>query len=141
MASTNGVLFVDDEKNVISALRRAVSEEPYYAAFAGSAREALQIMEEREISVIVTDMRMPEMDGLTLLRILRDKYPHTVRMVLTSYIHLPQIQAAVNQGEIYRLIAKPWRTEDELLPAVRQAVEYYNLQEAGPPAYPPPAVP
>jgi len=128
MAPNDRVLFVDAEKNVISALSRAVSEEPYQAAFAGSAREAMKIMDEREISVIVTDMRMPEMDGLTLLRILRDKHPRTVRVILSSYVHLPQMTAAIDRGDIFRLIGKPWNTDGELLPAIRQAVAHYHRQ-------------
>ncbi|HWQ60928.1 MAG TPA: response regulator, partial [Negativicutes bacterium] len=140
MVVKNRVLFVDDEKNVISAIRRAVIEEPYMASFAGSAQEALKIMEEREISVIVSDLHMPEMDGLTLLKILKDNHPRTVRVILSSYVHLPQMLSAVNQGEIFKLIAKPWSTDKELLPAVRQAVDHYNLQPADQPVSPPPAV-
>lgn len=124
----NKVLFVDDETNIISALRRGVIDEPYLSLFAGSAAEALAIMEKQEISVIVTDMRMPGMDGLTLLKIVKDNYPRTVRVVLSGYTQLAQMLAIINQGEIFRFITKPWTTQEELLPTVRQALDYYNLQ-------------
>ncbi|MDR7866690.1 MAG: response regulator [Sporomusaceae bacterium] len=124
----NKVLFVDDEINVISAIRRAVMEEPYQSFFTGNAREALKIMEEQEISVLVTDMRMPEMDGLTLLKAAKEKYPRTVRVVLSGYTQLSQMLVTINQGEIFKFIAKPWASDQALLPAVRQAVEYFNLQ-------------
>lgn len=124
----NKVLFVDDEINVISAIRRAVAEEPYQSFFTGNAREALKIMEQHEISVLVTDMRMPEMDGLALLKAAKEKYPRTVRVVLSGYTQLSQMLVTINQGEIFKFIAKPWTSDQALLPAVRQAVDYFNLQ-------------
>ena len=122
------VLFVDDEVNVISAIRRAVMEESYLSFFAGSGAEALEIIEKHEISVIVTDMRMPVMDGLTLLKIVKEKNPRIVRVVLSGYTQLSQMLVTINQGEIFKFITKPWVTEEDLLPVVRQAVEYYKLQ-------------
>jgi len=126
--SQNKVLFVDDEINVLSAIRRAVMEESYVPFFVGSAAEALEIMEKHEISVIVTDMRMPVMDGLTLLKLVKEKYPKTVRVVLSGYTQLSQMLATINQGEIFKFITKPWTTDEDLLPVVRQAEDYYNLQ-------------
>jgi len=124
----NRVLFVDDEINVISAIRRAVAEEPYQSFFTSNAREALKLLETHEISVLVTDMRMPEMDGLTLLKVAKEKYPRTVRVVLSGYTQLSQMLVTINQGEIFKFIAKPWTTDQALLPAVRQAIDYFNLQ-------------
>ncbi len=121
------VLFVDDEVNVLSSLKRGLYKEDYKCMFAESAREALEIMEEHEIAVIVTDMKMPGMDGLALLRILKEKYPNTVRVVLSGYTHLQQVVLAINQGDIYRYITKPWKVEDEFKPVIRQAVEYHEL--------------
>lgn len=127
-AAKNTVLFVDDESHILSAIRRAVADEDFEAVFAGSGREALQIFEERSVSVIVTDMRMPGMDGLTLLKAIREKYPKTVRMVLSGYTQLSQVLATINQGDIFQFIAKPWEREEELLGAVRQAIDRFNLE-------------
>ena len=124
----NIVLFVDDEPNVLTAIKRAVEDEPYVALFAGSAGEALQILEKRTVSAIITDMRMPGMDGLTLLKIVREKYPRTVRIVLSGYTQLSQVLATVNQGDIFQFISKPWKMEEELLVTVRQAIDRYNLE-------------
>lgn len=124
----NKVLFVDDESNVLSAIRRCVIDEPYKAFFAISAQEAIAIMEKNELSVLVTDMRMPGTDGLTLLKFAKEKYPRTVRVVLSGYTQLSQMLVTINQGEIFRFITKPWDSEQDLLPAIRQAVDYYNLQ-------------
>jgi len=126
--SQNKVLFVDDEVNVLSAIRRAVMDEDYTPFFTGSGAEALAIMEKYEISVIVTDMRMPVMDGLTLLKLVKEKSPRTARVVLSGYTQLSQMLATINQGEIFKFITKPWTTDEELLPIIRQAIDYYNLQ-------------
>ena len=127
-AKRNVVLFVDDESHILSAIRRATGDENFESLFAGSGIEALQICERREVSVIVTDMRMPVMDGLTLLKIVRGKYPRTVRMVLSGYTQLSQVLVTINQGEIFQFIPKPWEMEAELLWAVRRAVERYNIE-------------
>ena len=126
--SQNKVLFVDDEANVLSSIRRAVMDEDFLPFFAGSGEAALALMESHEFSVVVTDMRMPVMDGLSLLKIVKEKYPRSVRVVLSGYTQLSQLLATINQGEIFKFITKPWATEADLLPVIRQAIEYYNLQ-------------
>jgi len=126
--SSNKVLFVDDEPNVLSAIRRAIQDEKYTPFFVGSGAEALKIMENNEFCVIVTDMRMPVMDGLTLLKIVKEKYPKTVRVVLSGFTQLSQMLVTINQGEIFKFITKPWTSKDELLPVIEQAIDYYNLQ-------------
>jgi len=127
-ANKNVVLFVDDESHILASIRRAVIDEPFEALFAGSAQEALKIIEERSVSVIVTDMRMPGMDGLMLLKIVREKQPKIIRMVLSGYTQLSQVLATINQGEVFQFISKPWQMEAELLTAVRQAIERFNLE-------------
>lgn len=122
------ILFVDDEAGVLSAIRRAVADESFIPFFAGSGAEALALMEKTSFGVIVTDMRMPGMDGLALLRIVKEKYPKTVRVVLSGYTQLSQMLVTINQGEIFKFITKPWAGEEELLPAIRQAIGYYHLQ-------------
>lgn len=127
MEYNNTVLFVDDEIDVLNAIRRALSDEPFKCVFAASGKEALKILEDKDISVVVTDMRMPGMDGLTLLKEIREKYPKTVRMVLSGYTQISQVLATVNQGDIFQFIPKPWKMEEELLAGIRQALDYYNL--------------
>jgi two-component system response regulator HupR/HoxA len=122
------VLFVDDEEGVLSALRRGLVDEPYHTLFARSGREALEILARSPVHVIVTDMRMPEMGGLDLLRTVKKEYPHVVRMVLSGYTQVTTLLTAINQGEVFRFIPKPWRLEDEFKPAVREAVQYYDCQ-------------
>lgn len=125
----NNVLFVDDEPNVISSLRRGLVGETYQKFFAVSAKEALQIMAENDIHVLVTDMRMPIMSGLELLKIVAEKYPSTVRIVLSGYAQLPQVLATINQVNVFRFVPKPWNMEEEFIPMIRDAIAYYNMTQ------------
>jgi DNA-binding NtrC family response regulator len=121
------VLFVDDEEKVLRSLERGLLDEPYDTLFAKSGKEALEILQQKEVHVIVIDMRMPEMTGLELLRIVKKEYPHIVRMVLSAYTQITTLLTAINQGEIFRYITKPWKMEQEFKMTIRQAVEYYDL--------------
>jgi len=124
---TRTILFVDDERNVLTSLKRGLMDEPYNLLFAESGKEALGILEKNEVHVIVTDMRMPEMGGLELLKIVKAKYPHIVRLVLSGYTQVTTLLTAINQGEIFKFITKPWKLEEEFKSVLAQAVEYYNL--------------
>jgi two-component system response regulator HupR/HoxA len=121
------VLFVDDEVRVLGCLRGGLLGEPYKTLFASSAKEALEILEKNEVQVIVTDMRMPEMGGLELLRIVKKDYPHIIRMILSGFADIQTLLRSINQGEIFRFITKPWDFDKEFKPAIRQAIEYYDL--------------
>ena len=122
------VLFVDDEEKVLRSLKRGLLDEPYKTLFASSGKEALEILQRNQVHVIVTDMRMPEMSGLELLRAVKEEYPNVIRMVLSGYTQVSTLLTAINQGEIFRFITKPWKLEEEFKPAVREAVEYYDFQ-------------
>lgn len=126
----NNILFVDDEIKVLNSIKRAVITEGFKSHFAASGEKALEVMESTNISVIVTDMRMPGMDGLKLLKIIKEKYPDTIRIVLSGYAQLTQILATVNQVGVFKFITKPWSMDEEFLPAIREALEYYNLKKA-----------
>ncbi|MBW8039005.1 MAG: response regulator [Planctomycetes bacterium] len=123
------VLFVDDEEKLLRSLKRGLIDEPYNTLFADSGKKALEIFESEQVHVLVTDMRMPEMGGLELLRIVKEKYPHVVRMVLSGYTQITTLLTAINQGEIYKYITKPWKLEEEFKPAVREAIEYYEANK------------
>jgi len=122
------ILFVDDEEKVLKSLQRGLMDEPYNLLFATSGKEALEKLEKNEVHIIVTDMRMPEMSGLELLRIIKEKYPKIVRLVLSGYTQVTTLLTAINQGEIFKFITKPWRLEEEFKSVLQQAVDYYNLR-------------
>jgi DNA-binding NtrC family response regulator len=123
------VLFVDDDEIVLQSLERGLLDESYNKLFAKSCNETIEILQREEVHVIVTDMRMPEMTGLELLRTIRKDYPHIIGMVLSGYEQDATLMMAAEQGEIFKLIPKPWKFggEDfEML--VRKAIDHYNLQ-------------
>ncbi len=128
MSERRTVLFVDDEVRLLRALERGVADEPYDKLFAESAKEALMLLEENDVQVLVTDMRMPEMSGLDLLRIVKQRYPNIVRIVLSGYTQVTTLLTAINEGEIYRFITKPWKMEEDFRPCIRQALEYHDRQ-------------
>ena len=123
------VLFVDDNQSVLTSLERGLLDEPYKTLFATSGKKAIEILEKKEVHVIVTDMRMPEMSGLELLKIVKEKYPRIVRLVLSGYAQITTLLTAINQGEIFKYITKPWKLEEEFKLVVQQAIDYYNLQD------------
>lgn len=127
MSETRTILFVDDEKKILKSLQRGLLDDPYNCLFTTSGKEALETMEKHEVHVICTDMRMPEMNGLELLKIVKEKYPMCVRVVLSGYTQVGMLLTAINQGEIFKFITKPWRLEEDFKSVLKQAVEYYNL--------------
>ena len=121
------VLFVDDEEKILRSLKRALQDEPYETLFASSGKEALEILEHNEVHVLVTDMYMPEIDGLELLRLVKEEYPHIIRLVLSGFAEKEILLNAINKGEILRFITKPWKSNEELKIIIRQAIEHYDL--------------
>ena len=122
------VLFVDDDETILRSLERGLLDELYIQLFARSGQEALEILQKEEVHVIVTDMCMPGMDGLELLKIVREIYPHIVTIVLSGYTDMPTLLKEFDQGEIFEFVPKPWNLEKELKKIVRNAINHYNLQ-------------
>jgi FixJ family two-component response regulator len=105
------ILLVDDELMALKYLSRAL--EGRFAVYAAaSAPEALKIMEQRDIGVIVTDQRMPESSGVELLGVVRDRYPNTVRILTTAYSDLDTLVGAINSGSVYSFVSKPWEMKE-----------------------------
>lgn len=124
------VLFVDDEPNILSSLKRGLVEEPFVKLFANTGEEALRIMEENDVNVIVSDMKMPVMNGLELLKIVSEKYPDVVKIILSGYNQLPQVLATINAIDVYKYIAKPWDMDSDFIPVLNQAIEQYRMRKA-----------
>ena len=122
------VLFVDDDKSILHSLVRGLLDEPYNMFVANSCKEAFEILQRKEVHVIVTDMRMPEMTGLELFRIVKKEYPHIIGMVLSGYGQDATLQTAIGQGEIFTFIPKPWKLEGDFKKVVREAIDHYNHQ-------------
>jgi diguanylate cyclase (GGDEF)-like protein len=107
------LLLVDDEQNILSALKRLLRRDGYLIYTAASGAEALALLDTTEVDVIVSDQRMPGMLGADFLRAARLKYADTVRIMLSGYTELQSVTDAVNEGAIYKFLTKPW--DDELL--------------------------
>lgn len=122
------ILLVDDEANVLASLGRALFEEPYDVATASSAEQALETMRTHCFKVVMSDERMVGMQGSEFLAQVKERYPHTVRILLTGHATLEAAVRAVNQGEIYRFFTKPW-DDAEIRFAVRTAIEKFDLEE------------
>ncbi len=121
------VLFVDDEVNILKAIERLLRHEPISVLTASRPQEALDLLDKTDAQVVVTDQRMPEMSGVDLLAGVRERHGDIVRMMLTGYTEMNIAVEAINRGEIYRLITKPWN-DDELKATLRQAFDHYDLK-------------
>jgi DNA-binding NtrC family response regulator len=121
MNNKPAILFVDDEERIVRLLK-IMFRELYEVHTAHSAREALQILEAVPIDVIASDQRMPETTGIQLLAQVRERWPGTIRLLLTGYSDLVAIIGAVNEGEVHRFLNKPWN-QTELRSVIAESVE------------------
>ena len=127
IGSAGTILCVDDEPNILAALRRLFRTKGYEVLTADSARAGMAVLKARPVDLIISDMRMPEMDGVRFLEHARALCPDTLRLLLTGHADVNQILDAVNRGEIYRYITKPW-DDHEMTLVVRLAFERKALE-------------
>ena len=121
------ILVVDDEEQNLTIFRGTFRRE-FTVLTASSAQDAIDLLEKDEpVPVIVTDQRMPQMTGVDLLAVVRERWPDTIRMVLTAYTDVDDIIDAINRGNVYKFIYKPWEKED-LLQTILNALETYELR-------------
>jgi len=107
------LLLVDDEPNIVSALKRLLRPDGYQILSACSGQHGLDVLASQEVDVIVSDQRMPGMLGADFLRAAKVRHPHTIRIMLSGYTELQSVTAAVNEGAIYKFLTKPW-DDDQL---------------------------
>ncbi|CAB3695884.1 HD domain-containing phosphohydrolase [Paraburkholderia rhynchosiae] len=121
------LLLVDDEPGVISSLKRLLRPLKYEVLSANSGAAALTLLESAHVDVIVSDMRMPNMDGAEFLSRSRSLAPDTIRILLTGYSEVDAVVRAVNEGHVYHYLHKPWDDQDLLL-TIQRALEQLGLQ-------------
>jgi class 3 adenylate cyclase len=126
--SRYSVLLVDDEEEVLGTLAETLRREGYGLRTAASPDAALRLLADGPVAVVVSDHRMPGMTGTKLLAEVRRLAPDTMRLILTAHADLPTVLEAINQGEVYRLITKPWE-DAELKLTIREALAHYALAE------------
>lgn len=120
------ILCVDDEPSILSALRRLFRAKGFQVRVAEGGQAGLEVLAAEPIDVVISDMRMPEMDGVTFLEQVRQRWPDCMRLLLTGYADITSIMGAINRGEIYRYIAKPWDDNDIIL-IVRGALQQRDM--------------
>lgn len=126
--SEKTVLFVDDEEPIVRSLQRALRREPYRILTATSGAQGLEILETQTVQLVVSDQRMPGMTGSEFLKIVSERYPDAVRVILSGYAEAHVIVDAINGGGVYRFLAKPW-DDAELKMQIRQCLEHHDLRE------------
>jgi response regulator RpfG family c-di-GMP phosphodiesterase len=122
------LLLVDDEENITRSLRRTLRNRPYRVITTQRAADALAILENEPVDLVISDSRMPEMDGPTLLAEVQRRWPDKMRIMLTGYTDITATIKAINEGRIYRYISKPW-DDAELCTAIEQSLAYKALKE------------
>ena len=120
------LLLVDDEENIVAALRRLLRRSGYRILTAGSGPEGLELLAREQVDVIVSDQRMPGMTGVEFLRRVKAIHPDTVRVVLSGYTELRSITDAINEGAIYKFLTKPW-DEALLLANIDEAFQHKDM--------------
>lgn len=120
------ILLVDDEENILNALNRILRKEGYRVLTAPGGEEGLSIVDKERLSLVVSDHRMPGMEGVEFLTEVRKRSPETMRMMLTGYADMKSVVAAINAGQVYRFVTKPWNDEEIKL-ILRDAIRHYEL--------------
>ena len=121
------ILIVDDEPNILNSLKRLLHSEDLEILTAGTADEGLERLKERQgVDLIISDNRLPDLSGIDFFVKVRQLYPNTIRILITGYPDLDSAILAINKGQVYRYIPKPWDIE-ELRLIVMQGLEYYDV--------------
>jgi signal transduction histidine kinase len=126
MTKETHVLFLDDEESILRSLQRLFVSEPYGIFTTTSVDQARDILSKEKVKVVVSDQRMSEMQGVKFLQEVKERHPDMIRILFTGYTDFLAAEEAVNVGEIYRFISKPWETM-QLLSTIRQSIEQYDL--------------
>lgn len=124
---TRTILLVDDEDNIVRSLKRVFRREGYNILTANSGAAGLDVLAEHDVGVILSDQRMPQMNGTEFLKKAKVSTPESVRIVLSGYSDLESITEAINEGSIYKFLSKPW-DDDLLRKNIREAFEVYELK-------------
>ena len=122
------VLCVDDELDIIHAIKRLLRKQNYNLLFASSGEKALEIMQQNDVHLIISDMRMPAMSGAELLEKVATSYPNSYRILLSGYADMESTVSAINNGKTLKYIQKPWGN-DELISSIEEGLEKVRLEK------------
>ena len=122
----HSILLVDDDKCVLDALSFALNKEPYNVITAESGQEALEILKDEDVALIISDVLMPGMNGIELLKRANELSPYSIKIILSGFSEVEMIIEAINSGLLWRYLLKPWKNED-LIMTIKSALSYYQL--------------
>ena len=122
------IMIVDDEPANLRLLERLFRND-YNVLTAESGADALNLLEQHDVALIITDQRMPGMSGIELLKRTTSIRPHMVRIILTGYTDVASLVEAINGGHVYKYVTKPW-SNDDLRLTVSRALEHYETNKA-----------
>ena len=126
MPINKSLLIVDDEPHIISSLKRQLRKEDFTIFSAGSGSEGMSLLNDQDVGVVISDMMMPEMDGVTFLNLVKKRKPDTVRLLLTGHGSMENAVDAINRSRIFEYLTKPWEA-NKLITSLHSAFEHYNL--------------
>src|SRR5689334_11465400 len=124
-AARHTILVVDDEPDVVKSVKDLLRLD-YRVLGATTATEGLRILQKEDVHIVMTDQRMPEMTGVEFLGRAKSDVPDAIRLLFTGYADIKAVIDAINQGNVYRYITKPW-DPDELQTVIREACDRYDL--------------
>jgi len=124
------VLCVDDESCILSLLTRMFRKEPYELLLANSGEEAIEVIKEREVALIISDYKMPGMSGLDFLREARKISPRSMSILMSAFVDHELLRSAAKELGVFRCFHKPWENSI-LLSTVKEALEEYNKNQQG----------
>jgi CheY-like chemotaxis protein len=127
-APSRTLLLVDDEPNIVASIKRLLRSDGYRILSANSAKDGLELLEKHQVDIILSDQRMPGMTGVDFLRIAKEMYPDTVRIVLSGYTELQSVTDAINEGAVFRFLTKPW-DDQQLRGYLEDAFRYKELAD------------
>jgi response regulator RpfG family c-di-GMP phosphodiesterase len=121
------VLYVDDEQTNLFSFKASFRRE-FNVFTAQSAKEGLELLEQHDMHLAISDQRMPGMTGIEFFQVAKDKHPDPIRVLLTGYADINAVIDAINKGEVYRYVTKPWNAE-EVRSIIRDGHELFRLRE------------
>ncbi|MBN2143360.1 MAG: response regulator [Candidatus Aureabacteria bacterium] len=127
MNSIPSILFIDDEPYILKSLQRLFEDENYEILTANNGEEGLKILESRPVTLVISDYRMPEIDGVQFFLKAAELNPDAIRIMLTGYADIEVIVSAINQGQVFRFITKPWN-EEEFKLMVKDCIQHHELR-------------
>ena len=123
------VLLVDDEESILNSLKRLLRKEGYQLLTASSGAEGLKVLEGKDVHLVMSDQRMPQMSGTEFFATVKERYPDALRIILTGYTDVDSITESVNRGHVYKFFLKPWNDQSLKL-EIKNALEQYDLIQA-----------